>query len=34
MIRYTMDILSRLSDVGYSQNRIRREKLIGQLRKL
>lgn len=30
MIRYTMDILSRLSDVGYSQNRIRREKLIGQ----
>lgn len=30
MIRYTMDVLSRLSDAGYSQNRIRREKLIGQ----
>ncbi|MBR3108881.1 MAG: helix-turn-helix transcriptional regulator [Clostridia bacterium] len=25
-----MDVLSRLSDAGYSQNRIRREKLIGQ----
>ena len=30
MIRYTTDILSQLSIVGYSQNRIRREKLIGQ----
>ncbi len=30
MIRYTIDVLSRLSDCGYSQNRIRRERLIGQ----
>ena len=30
MIRYTKDILAQLSDAGYSQNRIRREKLIGQ----
>ena len=30
MIRYTIDVLSRLSGVGWTQNRIRREKLIGQ----
>lgn len=30
MIRYKVEILSRLSGVGYTQNRIRREKLIGQ----
>ena len=30
MIRYKFDVLHALNDRGYSQNRIRREKLIGQ----
>lgn len=29
-IRYKVDVLALLNDKGYSQNRIRREKLIGQ----
>ena len=29
-IRYKIDVLTRLNEIGYSQNRIRREKLIGQ----
>lgn len=29
-IRYKMDVLARLRDVGYTQSRIRAEKLIGQ----
>ena len=30
MIRYKIDILSALKDKGYTQNKIRVEKLIGQ----
>lgn len=30
MIKYKIDILSALKNTGYSQNRIRNEKLIGQ----
>ena len=30
MIRYTIDLLARLKEEGYTQNRIRNEKLIGQ----
>lgn len=29
-IRYKIDILQALKDIGYTQNRIRNEKLIGQ----
>ena len=29
-IRYKFDVLKALRDIGYSQNRIREEKLIGQ----
>ena len=29
-LRYKMDVLAALAAAGYSQNRIRREKLIGQ----
>lgn len=29
-IRYKIDVLAHLRDVGYSQSRIRAEKLIGQ----
>lgn len=29
-IKYKIDILSALKDAGYSQNRIRNDKLIGQ----
>lgn len=30
MIRYKIDILAALSDVGYSSYRLRKEKLIGE----
>ena len=29
-IRYKINVLGALADAGYSQNRIRREKLLGQ----
>ena len=29
-IKYKIDVLSALKEIGYSQNRIRTEKLIGQ----
>lgn len=29
-LRYKIDVLAALRDVGYTQNRIREEKLIGQ----
>lgn len=30
MIKYKFDVLKALADAGYTQNRIRNEKLIGQ----
>ena len=30
MIKYKMDILGKLSDLGYSSYRIRKEKLLGE----
>lgn len=30
MITYRLNVLSKLNEIGFSQNRIRREKLIGQ----
>ena len=29
-IKYKIDVLSKLRDVGYTQNRIRNEKIMGQ----